>query len=231
MKQILLVNPNSSEKMTADIQKTVEDLLLPGYTVTVINTPGAPEVLESFTDYTVAGTEVIRTLSELKNSGKHYDGVLLACFGDPSLYAIKEVCDVPVIGIAECAMSMALLLGFKFSILAASSKAKPMMESAVKQYGLEGRMASVETFNLNIENFVNDKEILRSCILNSAAAAKEKGAEILILGCAGMTMVGGEIEAEVGIPVIDPIKAGVVTLRAIIDAKLSVSKAGLYQQL
>lgn len=228
MKQILLINPNSSEKMTSDIQDTVSRLNIPDLAVTVVKMPDAPEVLESFVDYTVAGTEVIKYLNQLQPTGKQYDGVLLACFGDPCLYALKEICQVPVIGIAECAMSIALLLGFKFSILASSTKAKPMMEATVKAYGLEARMASVETFNLPIADFVNDKEVLRNSILNSSKAAKAKGAEVLLLGCAGMTMIGDEIEAQVGIPVIDPIKTGIVILNAILDAKLSVCKTGLY---
>ncbi|MDD2281965.1 MAG: aspartate/glutamate racemase family protein [Eubacteriales bacterium] len=228
MKKILLINPNSSEKMTSDIQDTVSRLNISDIAVTVVKMPDAPEVLESFVDYTVAGTEVIKYLNQLQATGKQYDGVLLACFGDPCLYALKEICQVPVIGIAECAMSIALLLGFKFSILASSTKAKPMMEATVKAYGLEARMASVETFNLPIADFVNDKEVLRNSILNSSKAAKAKGAEVLLLGCAGMTMIGDEIEALVGIPVIDPIKTGIVTLNAILDAKLSVCKTGLY---
>ena len=55
---------------------------------------------------------------------------------------------------------MATLCGAKFSILASSAKAKPMMESMVQQYGMNDRMASVETFDLPIEDFMKDRDLL-----------------------------------------------------------------------
>jgi allantoin racemase len=228
MKHILLINPNSSAKMTADIRATIAALPVPELDVTVVKMDRSPDVLESFADYTLAGRETIRYLENYGPKDRRYDGVLLACFGDPCLQALKEIAAVPVIGIAEAAFSMALLMGFKFSILAASSKAKPMMEFLVKSYGLEGRMASVETFDLQITDFINDKDRLRESVRQASARAVAKGAEVLILGCAGMTMLGDELGNLAGIPVLDPIITGVATLNAMLQVNCVISHGGLY---
>lgn len=224
MRKILLINPNSSEKMTTDIKDTVLQMQLPGIEITTVNMQRAPEMLESFGDYTRASYEV---MEYLQNSNGN-DGVLLACFGDPGLFALKEVAKVPLVGIAEASFSMALLLGYKFSIIAASQKAQPMMEQLVQSYGLENRVASVETLNLPIKEFLHNKELLQVALLNSGRRAINKGAEVLILGCAGMTMLGDETERILGLPVINPIKAGVVSLDAIIRGKFLISRLGLY---
>jgi allantoin racemase len=228
MQHILLLNPNSSAKMTVDIRGTVSGLTIPDLEITVVKMEQSPAVLESFTDYTLAGREIINYVKNIGQKECQYDGVLLACFGDPCLYALKEISGVPVIGIAEAAFSMALLMGFKFSILAASSKAKPMMEFLVKSYGLEGRLASVEAFDLHIADFINDKDILRESVRKVSARAIAKGAEVLILGCAGMTMLGDELGTLAGVPVLDPIVTGVAMLNAVLQVKCPISRGGLY---
>lgn len=229
MKQILILNPNSSDQMTRDIRSTLANMPDNEVTLTVTKTEGSPHVLESFSDYTTAGYHVLRYLEQLKKDGMPYDGVLLACMGDPCLFAIKEACPVPVVGIAEAAISTALLLGAKFSILASSAKAKPMMESMVLSYGLCERLASVETFDLPIDDFMADPDLLRRSVRKTAESAVDKGAEVLILGCAGMTMLSGEMESLASVPVVDPILAGVEQLKAILRGRFRISRAGLYK--
>jgi allantoin racemase len=224
MRKILLINPNSSEKMTADINNTVTQMQLPDIEITTVKMKRAPEVLESFCDYTKASYEVMEFLQQIKG----YDGILLACFGDPGLFALKEIAKVPLIGIAEASFAMAQLLGYKFSVMAASQKARPMMDQLIKSYGLGSRVTSIETLNLPIEEFLYDTEILLGALLNAGKQSICSGAEVLILGCAGMTMLGDEVQCTLGVPVIDPIKAGIVLLDAIIRGKFSISRVGLY---
>lgn len=225
MKKILVINPNSSEKMTYDITNTIDNLRISDFEITFMNNEEAPEVLESFTDYTIASFHTIKKIENVKD----YDGILLACFGDPGLFALKEISNVPVIGIGEAAFALAQLLGYKFSIISASSKAKPMMEQMVLSYGLDKRMASVETLNLPIGDFLNDKELLLEKVLEKCRNAIVCGADVIIFGCAGMTMLGDEVEKELGVTVIDPIKAGIILLEAIVKADFKVSKTGLYE--
>ena len=229
MKKLLIINPNSSEEMTRDIRNTLAYAQDGDFALEVVSTPGSPHVLESFSDYTEAGANVIALLRRLAAQGPFpYDGVLLACMGDPCLFAVKEACPVPLVGIAEAGISTALLLGYKFSILAASAKAKPMMESMVLSYGLTDRLASVETFAQPIDAFMEDPQVLRDGIRRTAERAIARGAEVLLLGCAGMTMLSNELDTLAPIPLVDPIKAGVEQLKGILRGGFSVSRAGLY---
>ncbi len=226
MRRILVINPNSSEKMTRDIRETLSKENLPAQ-IEVICMKKAPPVLESFTDYTLAGAEVIEYFTEQDMT--RYDGILLACFGDPCLYSLKEISPVPVLGIAEAAFSRALLLGYKFSVLAASSKALPMMESMIDTYGLQARNAGSMTLNTPIEEFLSDAEQLEGKLLKVIQGAKEKQAEVVIYGCAGMTMVSKKkIMEQTQVSVIDPVITGVSTLLSLLSDGDSVSGAGLY---
>ena len=114
MKKLLIINPNSSEEMTRDIRNTLAYAQDGDFALEVVSTPGSPHVLESFSDYTEAGANAIALLRRLAAQGPFpYDGVLLACMGDPCLFAVKEACPVPLVGIAEAGISTALLLGYK----------------------------------------------------------------------------------------------------------------------
>lgn len=228
-RRLLVINPNSSVKMTEDIQNTAAALRNEGLDIDVVRMRNSPEVLESFADYTAAGAEVISYLREKQAGTFEFDGVVLACMGDPCLFGVKEVCRALVVGIAEAAISAALLTGYKFSILASSGKAKPMMESMVMSYGLSGRMASVEAFNIPVASFMEDRVLLRGMVLKTSRTAIEKGLEVLILGCAGMTVLGDEVSALAGVPVIDPVKAGIVMLNALLEGGLTTSRGGLYK--
>lgn len=225
MHKILVINPNTSEEMTEDINITVQNIKDNDFDVTVTKPDFGARSLESFYDYIMASFGSFRLI---RNIGKHYDGILVACFGDPGLYAIKEICNYPVIGIAEASMSMSLLMGQKFSLLVASDKAVPMMNDMVNQYGLTSRLASIEPLGINVLDVEKNKEESIKQLANIGKKAVDKGAEVLILGCAGMTGMKEEVEKILGVPVIDPVECGYKVLEMMVKSKFPISKIGLY---
>lgn len=230
MKKLLIINPNSSKTMTEEIEKSVRDCSPEGFAVDVVRMSDSPETLESYGDYTLAGANMMRYIEENRRIAEEYDGVLIACYGDPGLYALKEKLWVPVIGVAEASMSMALLLGYKFSIVAAVPKARAMMIQLTDSYGLSARLASVESLDLDILTFMNDPAALKAAFERCARAAIDKGADTVICGCAGMTMLQ-RMAGDFGVEVIDPVKAGVYALAALAEGGFHVSKQGLSREI
>lgn len=225
MKRFLIINPNTSEEMTEDIRRTVMAVKSDWAAIEVRSPDFGPRSLESFRDYALASFAMLRLCNGQKTP---YDGVLVCCFGDPGLYAIKETLSCPVLGIAESSMSLALLLGQRFSILAASEKAVPMMRDMVGQYGLTARLASVEAIGLSVLEAERDKETSIRLLTEVGKKAKDQGAETLILGCAGMTGLKHHIETALGMPVLDPVECGYRLLETLAHAGISHSRAGLY---
>lgn len=220
----MVINPNTSSAMTDSIRKTIIDLQ-PNMNVTVVHPSRGPESLESFYDYQIAAFEVIQLI---QNSQTNYDGILIACFGDPGLYAIKEISDCPVVGIAEASLSLSLLLGKKFSVITALKKAAPMMEDMIAQYGLSARCSGVCPMNINVLAIEKDKANIFSCFVKTGHECLHDGAEVIILGCASMTGLKEEMEQKLCVPVIDPVQAGFQILSMLIEADMHISKAGLY---
>src|SRR6201987_1417698 len=77
--------------------------------------------------------------------GKNSDVVLLACFGDPGLFALREISPVPVVGMAEASCHLASTLGRKFSIVTGGHRWGRMLEELVGAIGLSANLAAVRT--------------------------------------------------------------------------------------
>ncbi len=228
MKKILVINPNTSEAMTADVRATVDRIKRPDVEAETVHPPYGPESLESAYDTVIAANAMIDMLT-----GKEtvYDGVLIACFGDPGHDALKEMLDGAVVGIAEAAIATALMLGNKYSILAAGERAVPLMENMVAGYGLKSRLASVECLGMSVTAVEEQKEEAIEKLTQAAERAAQKGADVLILGCAGMTTLKVEVEARTGMVILDPVETGYAMLEAAVCRNLKVSHSGLYARL
>jgi allantoin racemase len=161
-------------------------------------------------------------------SPQPYDGMLLACFGDPGIFAFKEIASVPLIGIAEASMSLALLLGGKFGILAGMRRAVELMDSMVRTYGLEARYAGCESLDMRVLSFDVEPERTLETLVACAQRLRARGADVILLGCAGLTAFVGRFQERMAMPVIDPVEAGCRMLKTLVEQSLEVSHAGIY---
>ena len=98
----------------------------------------------------------------------------------------------------------------------------------VRQYGLLERLSSVEAIDLSVLDAERDKQKTIKRLSAAALNAKEKGAEVVIMGCAGMTGIRQDVELAAGLPVLDPVQVGYAQLELLVNLGLSTSKAGLY---
>ena len=145
-------------------------------------------------------------------------------------YVLKEVSPVPVVGIAEASMSLALLIGARFGILAGMQRAVELMDSMVRTYGLEARYAGCELLDLRVLDFENDRAATLEVLLQASQRLRERGADVLLLGCAGLTTFVDNLQGHTKMPVIDPVEAGCRLLMTVADSKLNTSHVGLYSK-
>lgn len=226
MPAALVINPNTSWDMTEGIRITAERVFQSPWKFTVVNAPAGPESLESWRDYQLAGAAVMPLLEE--NRG--VDGIVLGCFGDPGLYALKEISPVPVIGIAEASISMALLLGGKFGILAAMTRAVTLMDSMVHTYGLDDRYAGTVPLDMRVLNLEEDHQGTLAVLERASLELVKRGADVLLLGCAGLTGFTADLTQRVPVALIDPVEAGCRMLKTTVEMGLNTSHLGLYRR-
>jgi len=221
--KILCINPNSSQEVTAGIENICKNYALPTTEIEVKYIKEAPSGIESYHDAAISEKYLLDKFEEWK---KQYDGFIVACHSDIGVDLLRELTDKPVIGIGEASMLFALPLGHKFSILSLKRKKIPQKEDLVKKYGLENRCASIRITGLGVVD--DDREKREKLIQEGIKAVKEDGAEVLILGCAGMAGLDKEVEKVVGVPVIDGVVSAIMTIESLFRYGVNTSKVGKY---
>lgn len=226
MPKALVINPNTSPAMTVEIETTARRVFRSPWSCVVTPAPAGPESLESWTDYHLASVSILPLLDEHAGA----DGIVLACFGDPGLFLLKEYSNVPVVGIAEASMSVAILLGAQFGILAGMRRAVELMDSMVRTYGLEPRYAGTEPLDMRVLDFDHNRSQTLDVLEQASLKLRARGAEVLLLGCAGLTAFVDELQAGVEMPVIDPVESGCRMLQTICDSGLQTSHIGVFSK-
>lgn len=156
------------------------------------------------------------------------DGVLLACFGDPGLLALKEIADVPVIGLAEASCHLAAMQAQKFSIITGGHRWGPMLEEFVAGMGLSSRLASVRTVAPSGGDIAANPQAAYALLAAEVRAAQDDGAGAVILAGAGLAGIAANIQHLVEVPVIDCVAAGVQAVVAAVRLALPRAKMGTF---
>jgi len=228
--KILAINPNTSESFNELLRNRAAIYALPTTKIEVVSPGSGPKVIEGIYDEALS---VQGTLESFINLEKNYDAFIIACFSDHlATYAIREITHKPVLGIAEASIYLACMLGEKFSIITTNDRWKPLLTDAVKKYGIEAKCASIRTIGLSVSDLEERKgESIKKVIENEATIAINKdGAEVICLGCAGMSEFDKELNKKLGVPVLDGFVSAIKLLEIFNQYGLSHSKINTYSQ-
>jgi allantoin racemase len=225
--KILVINPNTSIPMTNQIRAALETIKRSDTELTVTCPQKGPETIESAYDEAYAIPPTLELVKKADRDG--FDAVILACFSDPGLDAAKEVAGIPIVGIEEATLHMAAMLGAKFTIMTPRRQRIPSKIEHVHLRGLSHFLASVRSLDLTVAETESDPGKTKQRLIEvSQTAVEEDGAEIIIMGCAGMSGYAQEIEQTLNIKVLDPSAVALKIAEAMVDLGLSHSKVGLF---
>ena len=229
--KILVINPNTTESFTKAVQDAVENYKNPGTEVIAVNPKTGPGTIESIFEEMLSG---VPTLEIFLANEKEYDGFIIACYGNEGLVqAAREITRKPVIGITEASYYMACMLGRKFSVVTTGDRWETLLWDSVRLHGLEERCASMRPTSIATSELeASGDDVVREHLLKEARRAlEEDGAEVILLGCAGMTGFDKELEAELDVPVIDGVVAALKLMEALVGYGVGTSKRKAYLPL
>jgi allantoin racemase len=196
----------------------------------VLNPTSGPRSIESVYDELLSAQG---TLEMALANMDGYDAVCIACYSDhPAVYALREITSKPVLGIAEASMMMACLVGWKFSVVTTNDEWTPLLTDAAKRYGLAERCASVRATGMAVLALESGSEEanFKAIVRQSQLALDEDGAEVICLGCAGMSGLDKRLEQVIGVPVLDGVACAVKLLEGLVGCGLTTSKRRTYAQ-
>ncbi|MGB7095806.1 MAG: aspartate/glutamate racemase family protein [Anaerolineales bacterium] len=227
--RILLINPNTSEEFTKRIQEIADRYAFPGTTPVAVNPTTGPKSIESVYEEILSS---VGTLEVAIGQLDQYDAFVIACYSDhPTIYALREITEKPVLGIAEASMYVACMLGYKFSIVTTNEEWEPLLWDAVRHYGLTERCASVRSTHMPVLALEESPDETYGVIEKTARQSiEEDGAEVICLGCAGMAGLDKLLQMKLGVPVLDGVVCALKLLEGMVGYGLTTSKRRAYAQ-
>jgi len=213
--RILVINPNSNREVTAAIDRNLESLrFADGPQICCVTLEDAPPGIETARHADQVVAPICALIAREDNGASAF---VIACFGDPGLASARETTAKPVIGIGEGGITAALNHGERYGILTNLPEDINPGLRQIRALGLEARLAGVEAAGIAVID-LDDEAGSRAGLLAAGRRLKEKGAEIIVLGCAGMVPYGPDLEAATGLKVIDPVHAATGLAIAVVRA-------------
>jgi len=219
--RILVINPNSTEAVTRGIDEACEPLRMTGGPgIDCVTLKEGPPGVE--TQQHVDGV-VAPLINLVRSREKDYDAFVIACYSDPGLHSVREVTKKPVLGISECGIFTALTLGQRFGVIAILKQSIARHLRYVGALGVSQRLAGELRVGLPVTELSDEKKTFGRRVDVGKALRDTHGADVVVMGCAGMARYRKPLQDEIGIPVVEPTQAAV----AMAIARVRLNWAGL----
>jgi len=223
--RILLVNPNTTAGMTTNIAAAARRVAAPGTEIVALTSTQGPASIEGYYDEAMSLAGLLQAVRE----AEHYDAVIIACFDDTGLDALRCLTDKPVVGIGEAGYRMAAMLSNKFSVVTTLARSVPALEHNLMRYGMERqcqRVRSSEVAVLELEHA--NPGAYQKIEDEISRAILEDRAEAIVLGCAGMADLARAMSERFGVPVLDGLACAVGLCESMVRLGLRTSRVGGY---
>ncbi len=206
MKSLIVINPNSSQMVTDGIDAAIDPFRNFGIPIRCLTLAEGPPGIESQRQADLT----IRPMLRLAAAQEDAAGYVIACFGDPGLHAMRDQTALPVVGIQEASVATALILGQKFGVIAILPSSIPRHLRAFGAMGVLDRLAGDRALGLGVSELTDVGRSLDAMIATGKRLRDEDGADVIIMGCAGMADYRTPLQDATGLPVVEPSQAAVI---------------------
>ena len=206
---IIVINPNSTEAVTRAMDVGLAPLrLAAGPDIVCQTLHEGPPGIETQRDADGVIVPLCRSIAAQDDKAAAF---VIACFSDPGLFAARETTAKPVLGIAECGILSALTLGHRFGVISILAGSVPRHLRYIAAMGVGARLAGDLPIGLGVTALHDSNTTLARMIEVGRTLRDDHGADVLVMGCAGMASYREGLEAAVQLPVVEPTQAAVAT--------------------
>ncbi len=231
MRRILIINPNTSASVTALLQDHAQKEAGAQAHVQVVTARFGAPYISCEASYAVAGHATLDAwASAVTGAALPSDAVLIGCFGDPGLFALREASAAPVTGLAEAAFAEAARFG-RFAIVTGGQRWKPILQRTADHLGYSRALGGIVTVEPTGAQLAQDPLAARALLADACLqAVRQFNVQSVILGGAGLAGLAAQVQAQVGLPVIDSVLAG-VRQTLLLAAQAPAQKAGRLDEM
>ena len=209
MRHLLVINPNTSASVTGLLHQHVQAAVGSHVTVSAVTARfGAPYIADEASYAVAAHAQLDAWAHDLAQPVPQADAVLIGCFGDPGLMALRESSPVPVTGLAEASFIEAARNG-RFAIVTGGERWGPMLQRLAQALGHAHGLAGIHTVAPTGAQLAADPVAARALLAQACRdVVRQMGVQAVILGGAGLAGMAAAVQPQVSVPVIDSVVAG-----------------------
>lgn len=211
-RKFLLINPNTSLATTERLSQVLGSMLPDDVDLEPRTAQFGASYIACEASHAVAAHAMLDVWA--RYCGQHpepIDGVLIACFGDPGLFALRESSACPVTGLAEASFIEAAKHG-EFAIVTGGERWKPMLERLALSLGFSPLLRHIELVQPTGAQLQADPAMALQCLGQACHAAALTGVKSIIMGGAGLAGYAQALQAGCPLPLIDSASAGLRVL-------------------
>ena len=201
-RRVLLINPNTTQSMTDTMVAQLTARAPAGTQIHAITAGFGHPVIATRVAYAVAAHAALDAYAQFQEP---HDVVILGCFGDPGLEALREVASVPVIALADASFHAAHALDRPFAVLTAGPAWKPMLEERLALHPARALCLEVHALAGTGLDFAGHSAAAIGVLNQAAQQLAAAGAGSIILGGAALAGLATRLTAPV--PFIDCLDA------------------------
>lgn len=209
MKRCLVINPNTTasvtEKVLAACRESQPGVQWHGATARF----GAAYIADEI-GYAKAGHAALDAYEAFYDG---HDLVLLACFGDPGLLALRQLASVPVVGLAQSSFEAAARQG-RFAVVTGGHAWAPMLARFARAHALDAKLTGIHTIDWTGAQIAADPDRARDALVAAARHGVEEGAQCVLLGGAALAGLAASLQPRLPVPVLDNV---VLAAQAVAD--------------
>lgn len=208
--RLLLINPNTSESMTALVLGHARAALPADIQITAATARFGAPVIATEAAFAIAAHA---TLDAYAAKPGHWNAVLLACFGDPALHALREISPAPVVAFADAAMAaaaQAVGAGGRFAIVTGGARWEPMLTRLAAALGYADTLAGICTLAIDGGQIAANPDGALVALQAAVQQAVDRyAAQAVIIGGAGLAGLAARLQPHSPVPLIDSVLSGV----------------------
>jgi allantoin racemase len=216
MGRLVLLNPNTSSEVTKRMAQAMSPNLPGDMTIEPVTASfGAPYISDE-SSYAIAHHAVVDMLARVQAQqalDPHRDAVLIGCFGDPGLFALREIAPCFVTGLAEAAFIEASGYG-TYGVVTGGLKWAPMLRRLARSLPSGEALQEIVTLEATGAQMAANPAQAQLWLIEGCFQALEQAEsaarplQSLIIGGAGLVGYAQAIQHAVPCRLIDSVQAG-----------------------
>jgi len=220
--KIKIIIPVANNKWNEGILEVCRGVADRETEISISNIEKGPVTIECDYDETYASPFVIDAAKKAEKEG--YEGIIIYCFSNPALYAVREALKIPVIGIGEAAQIFGMVVGERFGIISTIENSVARHWRKAKILGTISKLKEITPLNLPVLEYDDKRKVMERVRKVATGMIEKEKVDCIILGCGSMLGLKEELQKILPVPVIIPGEAAIKLIEAMVKMGISHSK-------